>query len=595
MFICLYFLQKEARIEVLESQLEIEKEAKEKRVIQSVVDAYAQQQQLNREHLNKIQDEQQKFTKEQVEIINQNHEDQLAKHQDQLKKHQDELEKSFLVEYSEKYSAKSMETNKDASTETATLNVNRSQPQPTSTSLSHPQSSALIDNQAPFGVTPIPPVQPQQNNFVQLTASQKSICPLPVSSYQTCNINNRCCYNEFEYPMSNTPVHFQPASIPISASFPTYSNITQHVSSQPERNVNAQPQYLAQQTRSNMSQCIQQQAPSTRPSVPASRSINSSDIALLSMTSPTTDNPTAVLWSRANRLKPSPVATVAPQVKHEHHSDEIEQNEEDSLVENFSQEYSQVQQRRSTRSNSTMKRQIRSDPQPRRSSARVQARNQTSTDKQPAPKPRSRQNKNGRVQQNKQQQQVFQQQRIHMQQPVETANKKNAAAQRKRKQEEALDVYEFEDENRFIPSHVPTTKRMKKNSGASQHIQPSYPKQKVTQSVAQISYSDLVAGPKAVSRKPQHKSNQLSHRWIAQDEQSIEDEYEFQDSQDMGESPQEQIVPQKRFGNNYNRNKGIVLQWLTLGTIFHMKGLFILFKLFYLLPVPLCAATSISC
>ena len=92
-------MQKEARIEVLESQLEMARKAKDERVIQSVVDAYAEQQKLNRKHLNKIQEEQQKFTKEQVEIINQKHQDQLEK------------EKSYLVEYSEKQPAKSMDAN----------------------------------------------------------------------------------------------------------------------------------------------------------------------------------------------------------------------------------------------------------------------------------------------------------------------------------------------------------------------------------------------------------------------------------------------------------------------------------------------------
>ena len=447
--------------------------------------------------------------------------------------------------------------------------------QPMSSSASCQQPSTLMNN-APLnlGITPVQAAQPQQASFVPRIASQNNTCPLPVTNYQTCSINdaqrfsNRCYYADCEYQVSNNPaVPFQSASIAacsISSSNPAcninQSMNNQHVRSQREGSNCIQPQYQQHHTRPLFPK---QSAPPTRTSVPVSSSMHFSDAVLHSMTSPISDNPTSVLWSRANRLKPSPVAAVAPQVKDERLSPpENDRNEDDTQeVDESTQQSPEVQQRSSRSRSSNAARRQTSQPQPRRTSARVQAKNQPSTNEQPpAVKPASRQKKNGRVQQgNKQQQQVSQPTRIYTQQPGPKPLKKSTAAQRKRKQEPAQDVYEFEEESRLVSMEVPAVKRMKKTTGASQQIPKSYTKQTTMQNGPYRSYPDWVTQPAKIStKKAQPKANKPSHQWMVQDDNSTEDEYEFQDdeSQSLNESTQEQIVPQKRqFGNTY-ANKG---------------------------------------
>ena len=73
------FPQKDAKIEVLEMQLEAAKQQRDERVVQSLLEAYTEQQKMNREHIGKMQEEQQTFCKTQIEQLQQDQQRYMLK------------------------------------------------------------------------------------------------------------------------------------------------------------------------------------------------------------------------------------------------------------------------------------------------------------------------------------------------------------------------------------------------------------------------------------------------------------------------------------------------------------------------------------
>ncbi|XP_033647906.1 uncharacterized protein LOC117307297 [Asterias rubens] len=62
---------KDAKIEVLEMQLETAKKERDERVVHSLMEVYTEQQKINREHIDKMQEEQQAFCKTQIQQLQQ--------------------------------------------------------------------------------------------------------------------------------------------------------------------------------------------------------------------------------------------------------------------------------------------------------------------------------------------------------------------------------------------------------------------------------------------------------------------------------------------------------------------------------------------
>ncbi|XP_072027164.1 LOW QUALITY PROTEIN: uncharacterized protein [Amphiura filiformis] len=558
---------KEARIEVLESQLEIAKKAKDERVIQSIVDAYKEQQKVNRDYLDKINEEQQKFTKEQVENIKIQQEDQI--------------EKSHIVEFCEKQPAKNLEAVPAVESDTTRYagskesNLQASMQQSFSSTANVQASDTLSCNMyRPTGmsttVTTIQPTQPLQMTSQMIThqAANYATC-----GGQRCNSRDFCldceinCLNAI--PLT---VPFQPASIPAN-------NIHQPIHSTGTSSVLLPSNYQQQYRRpdiSNVSQHPVQQ--STRPTRPStSSSMYSNNAILYTLTSPIPDHPTSSLWSKANRLKPSPVATVAPQVKDESLSPE---NNADDVQEinNLAQQIPAIQERRSRRS-STLSKQV-SKPLPKRHSARVKARgNLCTTNNMHSDAPntlanittRSKTHKTG---QQKQQQQ--QQQKVYSKR-ASPKPKRKSTTQRVQTTQQEQDVYEFQEEGRDeeVILEAPAPKRLK-TSRSSSHIKSSsnhsqqrvqynsnsndrgYLKQHHMQTSSNRTYPDWVTqSTKDIFKKSQPQLPRSSNQWIIQDSGTPESEYKFQDdSQSSDESTQEQVQPTRRPLGNSHTNIG---------------------------------------
>ncbi len=530
-------LQKEARIEVLESQLEVANAAKDERMIQSIVDAYKEQHKISRDHMDKIHEEQQKFTKEQVEIIK--------------KQQQEQAEKSHSVEFSEKQPAKSLAMHNFVECDKENDDLQPCVQQPHSCTVNNQVSNIHSHNMTrPTGMpTTISAVQhTQARNF--------TTCGDP-----RCNSRSFCVDCEYNLPQcssSAAAVPFQPVSIPASnVNQPTCNTSSSFIPP-------AQFQQHYQKPASTVSQLLIQQ-----PSQPARQQssvpsiVQSNNAAFYTLTSPVPDHPTVSLWS--NRLKPSPVATVAPQVKNESLSPE---NNTSGIqeIDDSNQEIPEAQHKRSRRVASSKQ---GNQPQPRRYSARVQARgNESNSNNIQSDIPKTVSNvtrsKMRKIQEKKNQQQKLPKGKgVHTKQTGRPNRKTKATTNlQQQNQQQEQDIYEFEEEAALeVPppaKRLKTSKTMDHVKSASnrfpQRLQsnPNNSDYKIhyqMQTGSNQAFPDWVTQPeKNIMKKSSVQRPKSSDNWIVQDSGSTE--YDFQDESQSSEELSPEQFPSRRTKGN---------------------------------------------